>query len=249
MTENNISYLNMDYILILMTQNFELIIIIIFILLLILTVVFMLNIERKVSIKSQEVENPEKYLKLFTTIRELLETTRKDSFEMLSKANEESASILKENINFSENMQDLVKKKSELVKKNYLMELKKSSDRLSNQFQEEYKKEFARSLSELKQSNSAINKKILDEAEGLIKDVHTHLNSSHDLIIKKIDQGMTETDDFLQNYRKNKIEEFDKEFKNMTNLYVKDYLKRTLSFDEHEEIIRNIMKDFEKSIK
>jgi hypothetical protein len=209
----------------------------------------MKNLEKKVSLKSSELENPEKYLKLLSTIRDLIETTRKDSHEMLSRANEESAAILKENLNFSENMQDLIKKKSEIVKKNYLQELKRSSQKLSLQFQEEYKKEFTKSLADLKESNSAINKKILEEAENLIQDIHSHLNSNHDLIIKKIDEDMVKTDEFLSTYRKAKIEEFDREFDNMTSFYIKDYLKKTLSFDEHEEIIRNIMKDFEKSLK
>jgi DNA anti-recombination protein RmuC len=231
------------------TESFELIVVTLFIFLLLITVLFMKNLEKKVSLKSSELENPEKYLKLLSTIRDLIETTRKDSHEMLSRANEESAAILKENLNFSENMQDLIKKKSEIVKKNYLQELKRSSQKLSLQFQEEYKKEFTKSLADLKESNSAINKKILEEAENLIQDIHSHLNSNHDLIIKKIDEDMVKTDEFLSTYRKAKIEEFDREFDNMTSFYIKDYLKKTLSFDEHEEIIRNIMKDFEKSLK
>ena len=231
------------------TESFELIVVTLFIFLLLITVLFMKNLEKKVSLKSSELENPEKYLKLLSTIRDLIETTRKDSHEMLSRANEESAAILKENLNFSENMQDLIKKKSEIVKKNYLQELKRSSQKLSLQFQEEYKKEFTKSLADLKESNSAINKKILEEAENLIQDIHSHLNSNHDLIIKKIDEDMVKTDEFLSTYRIAKIEEFDREFDNMTSFYIKDYLKKTLSFDEHEEIIRNIMKDFEKSLK
>lgn len=249
MTNYNMTYININYYLNLISENFELIVIFLFILLLIITVSYMKNIEKKVVLKSSELENPEKYLRLLTTIRELLEETRKDSYEMLNKANSESVEILKGNLNFSESMQELIKKKSEIVKKNYLQELKRSSMKLSQQFQEEYKKEFVRSLSDLKESNSAINKKILDEAEGLIQDIHLHLNSNHDLIIKKIDEDMSKTEEFLITYKKNKVEEFDKEFKNMANFYVKDYLKKSLSFEEHEEIIRNIMKDFEKSIK
>lgn len=243
------TYINMNNISSFVTESFELIVVTLFIFLLLITVLFMKNLEKKVSLKSSELENPEKYLKLLSTIRDLIETTRKDSHEMLSRANEESAAILKENLNFSENMQDLIKKKSEIVKKNYLQELKRSSQKLSLQFQEEYKKEFTKSLADLKESNSAINKKILEEAENLIQDIHSHLNSNHDLIIKKIDEDMVKTDEFLSTYRKAKIEEFDREFDNMTSFYIKDYLKKTLSFDEHEEIIRNIMKDFEKSLK
>lgn len=243
------TYINMNNISSFVTESFELIVVTLFIFLLLITVLFMKNLEKKVSLKSSELENPEKYLKLLSTIRDLIETTRKDSYEMLSRANEESAAILKENLNFSENMQDLIKKKSEIVKKNYLQELKRSSQKLSLQFQEEYKKEFTKSLADLKESNSAINKKILEEAENLIQDIHSHLNSNHDLIIKKIDEDMVKTDEFLSTYRIAKIEEFDREFDNMTSFYIKDYLKKTLSFDEHEEIIRNIMKDFEKSLK
>lgn len=243
------TYINMNNISSFVTESFELIVVTLFIFLLLITVLFMKNLEKKVSLKSSELENPEKYLKLLSTIRDLIETTRKDSHEMLSRANEESAAILKENLNFSENMQDLIKKKSEIVKKNYLQELKRSSQKLSLQFQEEYKKEFTKSLADLKESNSAINKKILEEAENLIQDIHSHLNSNHDLIIKKIDEDMVKTDEFLSTYRIAKIEEFDREFDNMTSFYIKDYLKKTLSFDEHEEIIRNIMKDFEKSLK
>jgi len=249
MTSDYMTYINMNNISSFVTESFELIVVTLFIFLLLITVLFMKNLEKKVSLKSSELENPEKYLKLLSTIRELIETTRKDSHEMLSRANEESAAILKENLNFSENMQDLIKKKSEIVKKNYLQELKRSSQKLSLQFQEEYKKEFTKSLADLKESNSAINKKILEEAENLIQDIHSHLNSNHDLIIKKIDEDMVKTDEFLSTYRIAKIEEFDREFDNMTSFYIKDYLKKTLSFDEHEEIIRNIMKDFEKSLK
>jgi len=249
MTSDYMTYINMNNISSFVTESFELIVVTLFIFLLLITVLFMKNLEKKVSLKSSELENPEKYLKLLSTIRDLIETTRKDSHEMLSRANEESAAILKENLNFSENMQDLIKKKSEIVKKNYLQELKRSSQKLSLQFQEEYKKEFTKSLADLKESNSAINKKILEEAENLIQDIHSHLNSNHDLIIKKIDEDMVKTDEFLSTYRKAKIEEFDREFDNMTSFYIKDYLKKTLSFDEHEEIIRNIMKDFEKSLK
>jgi len=249
MTSDYMTYINMNNISSFVTESFELIVVTLFIFLLLITVLFMKNLEKKVSLKSSELENPEKYLKLLSTIRDLIETTRKDSYEMLSRANEESAAILKENLNFSENMQDLIKKKSEIVKKNYLQELKRSSQKLSLQFQEEYKKEFTKSLADLKESNSAINKKILEEAENLIQDIHSHLNSNHDLIIKKIDEDMVKTDEFLSTYRIAKIEEFDREFDNMTSFYIKDYLKKTLSFDEHEEIIRNIMKDFEKSLK
>jgi len=249
MTSDYMTYINMNNISSFVTESFELIVVTLFIFLLLITVLFMKNLEKKVSLKSSELENPEKYLKLLSTIRDLIETTRKDSHEMLSRANEESAAILKENLNFSENMQDLIKKKSEIVKKNYLQELKRSSQKLSLQFQEEYKKEFTKSLADLKESNSAINKKILEEAENLIQYIHSHLNTNHDLIIKKIDEDMVKTDEFLSTYRKAKIEEFDREFDNMTSFYIKDYLKKTLSFDEHEEIIRNIMKDFEKSLK
>ncbi len=249
MTSDYMTYINMNNISSFVTESFELIVVTLFIFLLLITVLFMKNLEKKVSLKSSELENPEKYLKLLSTIRDLIETTRKDSYEMLSRANEESAAILKENLNFSENMQDLIKKKSEIVKKNYLQELKRSSQKLSLQFQEEYKKEFTKSLADLKESNSAINKKILEEAENLIQDIHSHLNSNHELIIKKIDEDMVKTDEVLSTYRKAKIEEFDREFDNMTSFYIKDYLKKTLSFDEHEEIIRNIMKDFEKSLK
>lgn len=209
----------------------------------------MKNIEKKILQKNANLENSEKYLKLLTNIRELIEVTRKDSYEMLAKANSESVAVLKENLNFSESMQDLIKKKSEIVKKNYLQELKRSSLKLSQQFQEEYKKEFSKSLVDLKESNSAINKKILEEAENLIQDIHTHLNSNHDLIIKKIDEDMVKTEEFLLNYKKGKVDEFEKEFKHMTNYYIKDYLKKTLTFEEHEDIIRSIMKDFEKSFK
>jgi len=232
-----------------LTNNFEVIIIFLFILLLVVTLFFMKNLEKKVSLKSSELGDPEKYLKLLTSIRELLEVTRKDSYEMLNKANEESLNMLKENKDFTENIQDLVRKKSEIIKRNYLKELERNSSKLSQQFQDEYKKEFAKGVSELKSSNSAISQKILEEAESLIQDIHSHLNSNHDLVIKKIDEDMLKTEEFLTTYRKNKIEEFEKEFKNMVNFYVKDYLKKTLSFDEHEEIIRNVMKDFEKTVK
>lgn len=243
------TYINTSNLMLILTQNFELVLIVLFIVLVLLTLLFMINIEKKISLRSNDLENPEKYLKLLSTIRELMESTRRNSFEMLSKANEESTAILRENVNFSDSMQDLFKKKSEIVKRNYIQELKKSSLKLSQQFQDEYRKEFSKGLSDLKQSNLVINKKILDEAEGLILDMHTHLNSNHDLIIKRIDEDMSKTEEFLATYKKNKIEEFDREFKNMTNFYVKDYLKKTLTFDEHEDIIRNIMKDFEKSIK
>lgn len=229
--------------------NFEIIVISLFIILVIVVSFFMKNLEKKLSIKSSEIHNPEKYLQLLTSIRELLEVTRNDSYKMISKANEESVAILKDSLNFSDNMRDLVKKKAEVVKNNYLKELKNSSTKLSQQFQEEYKKEFATSLQELKASDNSINKRILEEADSLLQDIHLHLNSNHDLIIKKIDEDMVKTDEFLTNYKKNKVDEFDKEFRNMVNFYVKDYLKKTLSFDEHEEIIRNIMKDFEKSVK
>ncbi len=243
------TYLNINNILNFIGNNFEALVVFFFLILLLLTVYFMKNIEKKILQKNANLENSEKYLKLLTNIRELIEVTRKDSYEMLAKANSESAAVLKENLNFSESMQDLIKKKSEIVKKNYLQELKRSSLKLSQQFQEEYKKEFSKSLVDLKESNSAINKKILEEAENLIQDIHTHLNSNHDLIIKKIDEDMVKTEEFLLNYKKGKVDEFEKEFKHMTNYYIKDYLKKTLTFEEHEDIIRSIMKDFEKSFK
>lgn len=243
------TYLNINNILNFIGNNFEALVVFFFLILLLLTVYFMKNIEKKILQKNANLENSEKYLKLLTNIRELIEVTRKDSYEMLAKANSESAAVLKENLNFSESMQDLIKKKSEIVKKNYLQELKRSSLKLSQQFQEEYKKEFSKSLVDLKESNSAVNKKILEEAENLIQDIHTHLNSNHDLIIKKIDEDMVKTEEFLLNYKKGKVDEFEKEFKHMTNYYIKDYLKKTLTFEEHEDIIRSIMKDFEKSFK
>lgn len=243
------TYLNINNILNFIENNFEALVVFFFLILLLLTVYFMKNIEKKILQKNANLENSEKYLKLLTNIRELIEVTRKDSYEMLAKANSESAAVLKETLNFSESMQELIKKKSEIVKKNYLQELKRSSLKLSQQFQEEYKKEFSKSLVDLKESNSAINKKILEEAENLIQDIHTHLNSNHDLIIKKIDEDMVKTEEFLLNYKKGKVDEFEKEFKHMTNYYIKDYLKKTLTFEEHEDIIRSIMKDFEKSFK
>lgn len=243
------SYINMNSTQIFISNNFELIVVLLFVTLLIIVSFFMKNVEKKISLKSSEMQNPEKYLQLLTNIRELLEATRNDSYQMLSKVNEESVSILKDSLNFSENMRDSVRKKAEIVKKNYLQELKINSSRLSQQFQEEYKKEFASSLQSLKAIDNSINKRIMEEADGLLQDIHLHLNSNHDLIVKKIDEDMGKTEEFLSTYRKNKVEEFDKEFKNMANFYVKDYLKKTLSFDEHEEIIRNIVKDFEKSVK
>jgi len=244
-----LTYFDMNNLNIFTTQYFTLIIVALFILLLLITLLFMIKIENKILSRSASSENSEKYLKLIASLREVIEETRKQSFITLTKANEESISVLRDSIAFSENMKDLIKKKSEIIKRNYLIELKKNSSDLTKQFQEEYKKEFLKGTSDLKQNNTLVNKRIMEEAEGLIIDIHNHLNSNHDMIIKKIDDDMTKTEEFLIQYRKNKVEEFDKEFKSMTNFYVRDYLKRTLSFDEHEEIIRNIMKDFEKSIK
>lgn len=243
------SYFNMNSVSNLILNNFELIVVSLFVTLIVITLFFMKNLEKKISLKSSELENPERYLRLLSSLREQLEGTRKNSYEMLNKANEDSLKLLKDSAGLSENMQNLVKKRSEIIKKGYIQELQKNSQRLSNQFQEEYSKEFAKGISDLKNNNSILNRKILEEAENLIKDVHDHLNTNHDLVLKKIDDDMSKTEEFLSTYRKNKIEEFDKEFKNMVNFYVKDYLKKTLSFDEHEEIIRNIMKDFEKSVK
>ena len=45
------------------------------------------------------------------------------------------------------------------------------------------------------------------------------------------------------------FQEFDREFKSVVSFYVKDYLKKSLSFEEHEEIIKAILKDFEKNLK
>jgi hypothetical protein len=210
----------------------------------------MFKIEKLVTKNSRgSLEDIEKYLKLITNIRELLEDTRKTSFDVLQKANNESLNMLKENSNLSEGMQDLIRRKSEIIKKNYLQELKKGSELLSNQFQESYKKEFANGLVELKNSHNSINKKLLEESQGLITDIHKHMTDSHDLVIKKIDEDMGKTENFLEEYRQNKINEFEREFKSVVSFYVKDYLKKSLSFEEHEEIIKNIIKDFEKNIK
>ena len=250
MKDINLTSFNIDFLNNITSQYIELIVVSLFILFILISLSFMFKIEKLVTKNSRgSLEDIEKYLKLITNIRELLEDTRKTSFDVLQKANNESLNMLKENSNLSEGMQDLIRRKSEIIKKNYLQELKKGSELLSNQFQESYKKEFANGLVELKNSHNSINKKLLEESQGLITDIHKHMTDSHDLVIKKIDEDMGKTENFLEEYRQNKINEFEREFKSLVSFYVKDYLKKSLSFEEHEEIIKNIIKDFEKNIK
>jgi len=250
MKDINLTSFNIDFLNNITSQYIELIVVSLFILFILISLSFMFKIEKLVTKNSRgSLEDIEKYLKLITNIRELLEDTRKTSFDVLQKANNESLNMLKENSNLSEGMQDLIRRKSEIIKKNYLQELKKGSELLSNQFQESYKKEFANGLVELKNSHNSINKKLLEESQGLITDIHKHMTDSHDLVIKKIDEDMGKTENFLEEYRQNKINEFEREFKSVVSFYVKDYLKKSLSFEEHEEIIKNIIKDFEKNIK
>lgn len=59
MTNDYMAYINMNNILNIITENFELIVVFLFIFLLLITVLFMKNLEKKVSIKSSELENPE----------------------------------------------------------------------------------------------------------------------------------------------------------------------------------------------
>ena len=250
MKDINLTSFNIDLLNNITSQYIELIVVSLFILFILISLSFMFKIEKLVTKNSRgSLEDTERYLKLITNIRELLEDTRKTSFDVLQKANNESLNMLKENSNLSEGMQDLIRRKSEIIKKNYLQELKKGSELLSNQFQESYKKEFANGLVELKNSHNSINKKLLEESQGLITDIHKHMTDSHDLVIKKIDEDMGKTENFLEEYRQNKINEFEREFKSVVSFYVKDYLKKSLSFEEHEEIIKNIIKDFGKNIK
>lgn len=250
MKDINLTSIDITFLNNFVSQYLELLVVLLFILFILISLNFMYKLEKLIIKGSRgDSEESERYLKLIISIRELLEDTRKTSFEVIQRANNESLNMLKESSNLSEGMQNLVKRKSEIIKKNYLQDLKKGSELLSNQFQESYKKEFASGLVELKNSNNSINKKLLEESQGLITDIHKHMTDSHDLIIKKIDEDMVNTEKFLEEYRQNKVEEFDREFKSVVSFYVKDYLKKSLSFEEHEEIIKAILKDFEKNLK
>lgn len=249
MKEQSLSFNNISNILAIINQNFEVVIVLMFMTFILISIKYMSDIRRNTrALKSSPVDS-EKVLQLIVDLRELLDATRRDSFTALEKANNESLEILKQNTKVSENMQEMIRKKAELIKKNYLQDLKKSSLQLSQQFQDSYKKEFALSLKELKDSNSKVTKKLLEEADSLIQDIHKHLTENHDLIIKKLDDDLLKTDEFLSEYKKNKVEELEKEFKYLANSYVKDYLKKTLTFEEHEQIIKTIIKDFERDYK
>lgn len=250
MKETTLAIFSINSVNSILTSNAILILIVIIILFILVTLIFMYKIDKFVNKTSQDsVKDSEKYLKIITSLRQILEDTRKDSFNVLQKVNNDSLNMFKENTDVSEVMEELIKRKSEIIKRNYLQELKKSSELLNSQFQIYYKKEFANNLLELKSSHNLVNKKILEESQNLISDIHTHMISNHDLIVVKIDEDMTKTEKFLEIYRQNKISEFEREFKTIASSYVKTYLKKSLNFEEHEEIIESLLKDFKRSVK
>jgi F0F1-type ATP synthase membrane subunit b/b' len=192
-----------------------------------------LDVQRKILVRFKES---------VSEFRNVLLSTRSKSLDFLKQASQDSISLIESSIASQEDLDKDLKSRSREIKDRFTNQLKKETEDLYSNFKVSVSSELESGLVSFKEVSKESNNKVLEEVKGFVEDIHDHILSSHESLNERLELEYKKIDDYLNTYKKEKIQDLEKNFDRVVKEMVSSYLKRSLDIPTHEEIIREIIK-------
>ncbi|MGD8744567.1 MAG: hypothetical protein PVJ52_03170 [Candidatus Woesebacteria bacterium] len=190
----------------------------------------------------EEVTKQEAYTKALS----VLEEAKEESLRILNTSHEKARQVLSNSKSLTEDSKKILDQKLEQLSQKYTQDMENVSRSLSEAFRSALEAEKDRGVSEIHEVSEELKKELVEEV-GDFKDVlHKETVEAERGIRDEIVGDFEQMKKELETYKKERTESINRNMYELLAKISKDVLGKTLTIDEHEELVLQAIKDAKK---